>query len=203
MTGGSHGRPRWRAAARVVIAITTPALRLPITRPQPAAQVGRQRLARLPDLIGDNRIHPGGVMRRLSHLVVLVLAMLGLPATAVAAPPETGQFPIEEHIAVFEPESSVCGFPISVDLSGQGTFQVFFDADGNPTGAHVTEVVSGGVSANGITLVARSANNLHFDFTENTVMETGIVFQELLPGTGVVLMDRGRWSGTSTRKPVR
>jgi hypothetical protein len=132
-------------------------------------------------------------MRRLSYLVVLVLAtMLGLPATAVAAPPETGQFPIEEHIAVFEPESSVCGFPISVDLSGQGTFQVFFDADGNPTGAHVTEVVSGEVSANGITLVARSANNLHFDFTENTVMETGIVFRELLPGTGVVLMDRGR-----------
>jgi hypothetical protein len=58
-------------------------------------------------------------MRRLSYLFVLALAtMLGLPATAVATPPETGHFPIEEHIAVLEPESSVCGFPISLDISG-------------------------------------------------------------------------------------
>jgi hypothetical protein len=132
-------------------------------------------------------------MRRLSYLFVLVLAtMLGLPATAVATPPETGHFPIEEHIAVLEPESSVCGFPISLDISGQGTFEVFFDADGNATGAHVTEVVSGELSANGITLGSRSADNGHFDFTENTVVETGLVFQYQLPGTGVVLMDRGR-----------
>ena len=132
-------------------------------------------------------------MRRLSYLFVLALAtMLGLPATAVATPPETGHFPIEEHIAVLEPESSVCGFPISLDISGQGTFQVFFDADGNPTGAHVTEVISGELSANGITLRSRSADNLHFDFTQNTVVETGLVFQYRLPGTGVVLMDRGR-----------
>lgn len=60
-------------------------------------------------------------MRRLSYLFVLVLAtMLGLPANAVAAEPETGHFPIEEHIAVLEPESSACGFPISWDFSGQG-----------------------------------------------------------------------------------
>ena len=132
-------------------------------------------------------------MRRLSYLVVLVLAtMLGLSATAAAAPPETGHFPIDEQVEVVEPESSVCGFPISWTRSGQGTFQVFFDADGNATGAHVTEVISGELSANGITLRSRSADNLHFDFTQNTVVETGLVFQYRLPGTGVVLMDRGR-----------
>jgi hypothetical protein len=132
-------------------------------------------------------------MRRLWYLFVLVpAALLGLSATAVAAPPDTGHFPIEEHIAVLEPESSVCGFPISLDISGQGTFQVFFDADGNPTGAHVHFVESGQLSANGITLQVRSANNLHFDFIENTVVESGLVFQYRLPGTGVVLMDRGR-----------
>ena len=58
MTGGSHGRTRWRVAARVVIAITTPALRLPTTRPQPASLAGRQRLLAYPTSIGDNRIHP-------------------------------------------------------------------------------------------------------------------------------------------------
>jgi hypothetical protein len=132
-------------------------------------------------------------MRRFLYPFVLILAtMFGLPATALATPPATGHFPIEEHIAVLEPESSVCGFPISWDVSGQGTFQVFFDADGNPTGAHVLGVTSGELSANGITLRVRQADNKRFDFVENTVVETGLVFQYQLPGTGVVLMDRGR-----------
>jgi hypothetical protein len=132
-------------------------------------------------------------MRRLSYLFVLILAtMLGLPTNAVAAQPLTGHFPIEEHIAVLEPESSTCGFPISWDVSGQGTFQVFFDADGKPTGANVIEVTSGELSANGITLRIRSAHNGFFDFSQNTLVEIGIVFQYQLPGTGVVLMDRGR-----------
>lgn len=60
------------------------------------------------------------------------------------------------------------------------------------TGAHVVEVTSGELSANGITLRVRQADNLRFDFGENTVMETGLVFQYQLPGTGVVLMDRDR-----------
>jgi len=132
-------------------------------------------------------------MRRLSYLFVLVLAaLLGLPATAVAAQPEIIRLPIEEHIAVLEPESSVCGFPISWDFSGQLTIQVFFDADGNPTGVHVLGVTSGELSANGITIRTQQANNRHIDLGENTMVETGIVFKYLLPGTGVVLMDRGR-----------
>jgi hypothetical protein len=132
-------------------------------------------------------------MRRLWYLFALVLAaLLGLSTTAVAAPPENGHFPIEEHIAVLEPESSVCGFPISYDVSGQGTFQVFFGADGNRTGAHVLTVTSAELSANGITLRARSANNRQYDFIENTLVETGLVFQYQFPGIGVVLMDRGR-----------
>jgi hypothetical protein len=132
-------------------------------------------------------------MRRLSYLVVLVLAtILGLPATAAAAPPETGHFPIEEQVDVVEPESSVCGFPISWTRSGQGTFQVFFDADGNPTGVHLFVVIRGELSANGITLQIQQAYSRHFDFADNTVAETGLIFHYRLPGTGVILMDRGR-----------
>jgi hypothetical protein len=126
-------------------------------------------------------------------VVILTTATLLAAAPALGATqPLTGQFPIEEHIAVLEPESSVCGFPISLDFSGQGTYQVFLDADGNPTGAHVVEVISGALSANGITIRTQSADNLNFDFGQNTVVETGLVFQYRLPGTGVVLMDRGR-----------
>lgn len=45
------------------------------------------------------------------------------------------------------------------------------------------------LSANGTTLQIQQANNQHFDFGENAVVETGLVFQSRLPGTGVVLMD--------------
>jgi hypothetical protein len=53
-------------------------------------------------------------------------------------------------------------------------------------------VTSAELSANGITLRARSANNRQYDFIENTLVETGLVFQYQFPGIGVVLMDRGR-----------
>jgi hypothetical protein len=132
-------------------------------------------------------------MRRLWYLSVLALAaLLGLPATAAAAPPEIGHFPIEEQVDVVEPESSVCGFPISWTRSGQGTFQVFFDADGNPTRLRLFVVIRGELSANGITLQIQQAYTRHFDFVDNTVAETGLIFHYRLPGTGVVLSDRGR-----------
>lgn len=125
-------------------------------------------------------------------VVLTTVALLAAAPAVGAAQPLTGQFPIQEHIAVLEPESSGCGFPISWDFSGQGTFQVFLDAAGNPTGAHVVEVTSGALSANGITLRTQSADSRDFDFSQNTMVETGLVFQYRLPGTGVVLMDRGR-----------
>ena len=131
-------------------------------------------------------------MRAFSYLSGLMLtAMLALPlTTAYAAPPATGSFPIEDQIQVFEPESSICGFPISATIHGRGRFQVFFDAQGNATKVHIITVTSGELSANGITLRTRSAHNEFF--SEGTFVETGIVFQYSLPGTGVVLMDRGR-----------
>jgi hypothetical protein len=38
----------------------------------------------------------------------------------------------------------------------------------------------------------QQANNQRFDFGKNTVVETGVVIQYRLPGTDVILMDRGR-----------
>ena len=103
----------------------------------------------------------------------------------------TGHFPIEEHYPVFEPESTVCGFPISADLTGQGTFQAFLDADGDFLRGHVLLNIKGTLSGNGLTLRFGRSVNQFFEL-DGTVTEVGLVFRDSAPGVGVVLMDRGR-----------
>jgi hypothetical protein len=127
----------------------------------------------------------------LACLIAVLSALAGGPAHAATA--LTGHFPIEEHIAVLDPpESSTCGFPISFDRIGQGTFQVFFDNLGNPIRFHVLEQSTGTLSANGIELRAASTDNKFYDLQNQTLTEVGLVFSYSAPGVGVILMDRGR-----------
>ena len=113
----------------------------------------------------------------LACVIAVSSALAGGQAHAVAATPLTGHFPIEEHIAVLDPESTVCGFPISSDFTGQGTFQVFFDTLGNPIRINVLEHSTGTLSANGIDLRFASSDNKFYDLQNQTL---------------AVLMDRGR-----------
>ena len=126
----------------------------------------------------------------LACLIAAASALAGGQASATT--PLTGQFPISEHIAVLEPESSVCGFPISADFTGQGTFEVFFDAAGNATSIHVAEHSTGTLSANGIELRFVSTDNKMYNLESQTLAEVGLVFRYSGPGVGAVLMDRGR-----------
>jgi len=128
----------------------------------------------------------------LASVIAVSSALAGGQAQASPTTPVTGHFPIEEHFAVLEPESTVCGFPISLDFTGQGTFQVFFDAQGNVVRIHVLEHVTGTLSANGIALGFVGSDNLFFDIQDQTLAEVGLVFRYSGPGVGVVLMDRGR-----------
>jgi hypothetical protein len=128
----------------------------------------------------------------LACVIAISSALAGGQAHAVAATPVTGHFPIDEHIAVLEPESSVCGFPISLDFTGQGTFEVFFDSLGDVARVHVLEQSSGTLSANGIDLRFASTDNKMYDLESQTLAEVGLVFRYSAPGVGAVLMDRGR-----------
>jgi hypothetical protein len=132
----------------------------------------------------------GRVIASLACATAASAALVG--GRAEAATPITGHFPIEDHIAVLEPESTVCGFPVRVDLSGQGTFEVFFDQEGAAVGANVAEHSAGTLSANGITLRFASSDNEHYDFQAGTLAEVGLVFRYSGQGVGAVLMDRGR-----------
>jgi hypothetical protein len=137
-------------------------------------------------------------------LVGVGSVLAGGQTPAVAATSITGQFPIEEHIAVLEPESTVCGFPVRLDLTGLGIFQIFFDKLGNATGANVLEHSTGTLSANGIELRSSSSDNKFYSFGSNTLAEVGLVFRYSGPAVGVVLMDRGRliWNIDDTGEMV-
>jgi hypothetical protein len=128
----------------------------------------------------------------LASVIAVSSALAGGQPEASATTPLTGHFPIEEHFAVLEPESTLCGFPISLDFTGQGTFQGFFDDVGNPIRLHVLEHSTGILSANGIELRFASSDNKFFDLQNQTLAEVGLVFRYSAPGVGVVLMDRGR-----------
>ncbi len=140
----------------------------------------------------------------LASVIAVSSALAGGQAQASPTTPFTGHFPIQEHIAVLEPESTLCGFPISLDFTGQGTFQVFFDDLGNPIRVHLLEHSTGTLSANGIELRFASSLNKFVDLQNQTLAEVGLVFRYSGPGVGVVLMDRGRllWNIDDTGEMV-
>jgi hypothetical protein len=140
----------------------------------------------------------------LASVIAVSSALAGGQAQASPTTPFTGHFPIEEHFAVLEPESTVCGFPISLDFTGQGTFQLFFDSLGNPIRLNVLEHSTGTLSANGIELRFASSDNMFFDLQNQTLAEVGLVFRYSGPGLGIVLMDRGRliWNVDDTGEMV-
>jgi hypothetical protein len=140
----------------------------------------------------------------LASVIAVSSALAGVQAQASPTTPFTGHFPIEEHFAVLEPESTECGFPISLDFTGQGTFQVFFDAQGNIVRIHALEHITGTLSANGIALGFAGSDNQFFDVQNQTLAEVGLVFRYSGPVVGVVLMDRGRlvWNVDDTGEMV-
>jgi hypothetical protein len=102
------------------------------------------------------------------------------------------RFPVEVHEAVLQPESTVCGFPVSLDVSGEIRVHLLFDAQGDPIRIDVWGNKTGVLSANGIQLRFFSNDHKFADLRTQTMTELGVVFRYSAPGLGVVLMDRGR-----------
>jgi hypothetical protein len=135
-------------------------------------------------------------MHRITRFAVLgvIAALSATPALAAARTPRTahGSFPIADHV-VIEPDSTTCGFPITLDTTGSGSFSALLDDQGLNEYVHIHIRTSGTLSANGIVLRDISVDNLFTDFFTLTERETGIVFRDSFPGGGgVVIMDRGR-----------
>jgi hypothetical protein len=135
------------------------------------------------------------VARTLIALLGALSTCLVLTATAGATSPSIGHFQFSGQ-DVDQGASAACGFQITDTFTDTGTFQVFFDAQGNPLRMQIITRSTGTVTANGITLLARGQDNLFFDIPNQTLMEVGLPGMDHLPGLGVVIRDAGRlvWS---------
>jgi hypothetical protein len=130
-------------------------------------------------------------MRRTLITLGVLLALAASPASASLGRTETGRFAIEDQFVV-EPDSALCGFPITLAVAGEGKFEAFYAANGELQRVHILEHTLGSVSANGISLRDYSNDNKFFDARTLKAREIGVVFRDSLRGTGVVIMDRGR-----------
>jgi hypothetical protein len=134
-------------------------------------------------------------MHRMTRFAVLgvIAALSATPALAAARTPRTahGSFPIADHV-VIEPDSTTCGFPITLDVTGSGSYSALLDAQGLNEYVHIHIRTVGTLSANGIVLRDVVAENLFTDFFTLTMRETGLVFRDSFMDGGVVIMDRGR-----------
>ena len=132
-------------------------------------------------------------VHRLAAATAVAISMALAPGTAGAANDRVdhGSFPIDETFVV-EPDSTICGFEITLDLTGSGTFTVRLDDQALNEWVHVHASTVGTLSANGIELRDFSSLNEFFDFRTLTNAEVGLVFRDSFLDGGVVIMDRGR-----------
>ena len=128
---------------------------------------------------------------RLATIAVAVVALAAIPSFALAAGRvETGTFPIEDHFVDLGP-SEACGFPVTVDLTGMGRYEVFYDAAGNATNINVHIARTGTFGGNGVTLSEFDRANLFLDFRNGTQRDAGIEFR-VSAGSIHGIFDRGR-----------
>jgi hypothetical protein len=142
----------------------------------------------------------GGTMFKLIALVAAVglLAVVAGAGQARAAGNPcvaptgtcTGSFSFVDPPQVIEPESSICGFDITLVQSGTGYFTYVVDAANGYIHGTVHLNITGTVSANGKALQVMSADNLLFS-PQPGEKEAGLPFKMFLPGLGVVLWGRG------------
>ena len=128
-------------------------------------------------------------LRRAAPLALAaVTACLAVPAVATAkGAPEVGKF--ESPPETFT-DAETCGFPITVTLQQSGTFQLFFDAAGNPSTLVLHSTQVGTDSANGKTLNEINHATATIDLETGAEKFRGAGLQKL-PGGGVVAIISG------------
>jgi hypothetical protein len=134
-------------------------------------------------------------MRAMLTSTIVGFTVLCLAGTAYASEPLTGTFPIGEQFTD-DGASAACGFDVTVHFAGTVRYIAFFDDQGQLTSLQLHYNTTGTMAANGITLNEVDHNTDNINLVDGTETVVGIVFREFLPGLGVVIMDRGRVSGT-------
>lgn len=131
-------------------------------------------------------------VKKLALVAGLVGAALSLAgATQAAATPTVGHFQTSGQF-VADDLSAACGATVTIAYADTGTYQVFFDQQGNQTRVQVEDRSHSTLSANGITLDGYGSYNTVYDLTNGTSTETGLDVRFSLPHGGVVVIEVGR-----------
>ena len=116
-------------------------------------------------------------------------------APAGAVPPSTEVVPFDE-IDIVEPgQGSPCSFAVTIRHQGTFIITTFFDRDGTPirrlqrSAGHFTETYS----ANGLSLRTGSPVPAHIDLITGEIVGTGNQRHVIVPGTGPVYAQAGRY----------
>jgi hypothetical protein len=131
------------------------------------------------------------VRRTIGLTLAAAIGSLALAAQASANAPVVGIFPIDDTF-VDDGASAACGFPVTATDRGTAQFQLFFDADGNPSFVRVEEHVTGDFTANGLTVPTASDNMKQFDLINGAETDAGIEIRVSLPSGGILYIDVGR-----------
>jgi hypothetical protein len=132
----------------------------------------------------------GRTMRRVTMSLAAAVCLVGLVPPAYATP-TTGSFE-QEITYVDDGATAACGFTVTFHQLDRGTYQLFFDQQGDLTRVQVQTLVNGTATANGITLLVHGRENNFYDVVTGTQMDASLEFRVWLPGLGVVIMDTGR-----------
>ena len=125
-----------------------------------------------------------------------VSLLIGVGALVLAVGPARAVEPTRlvatvDHLTSID---ELCGFPITHVENGTFKIATFFDREGNPVKAIVTDIGQFTItaSANGKTLVSNEPTVGIFDFAANTLSQLGLVAAFHVPGRGVILLAAGR-----------
>lgn len=132
----------------------------------------------------------GRTMRSVTMILATAACLVGLVPPAYATP-TTGSFE-QEITYVDDGATAACGFTVTFHQLDRGTYQLFFDQQGDLTRVQVQTLVNGTATANGITLLVHGRENNFYDVVTGTQMDASLEFRVWLPGLGVVIMDTGR-----------
>jgi hypothetical protein len=130
-------------------------------------------------------------MRRLALALAVGGVLAASPATALAATtPLTGSFAFEDQFTVQPGDPASCSFPVAFDLQVRGTFQLFLDAQGQPTRLLLHEHWTGTGTANGKYVTEHATQNNSVDLISGATATAGQIHDQI-PFGGVVIHDSG------------
>jgi hypothetical protein len=131
-------------------------------------------------------------MRRWFLTLALIVLPLALAAPALAVPPTTVVFTVDNDSSV---NTSLCGFPITFTQNGTFKETTYYDSAGNPVKSILTNFNSRfteTASANGKTLVANFPAVNITSFPSGEFVTAGLRSAYHAPGAGLILLNAGR-----------